>query len=62
MSNPRKVVKVPIIPRIPMNNDTPSLGYDKDADRDRNYMFYVVSQATQVVQSSNSSGSVRQLK
>ncbi|WP_337501438.1 hypothetical protein [Segatella sp.] len=22
MSNPRKVVKVPIIPRIPMNNDT----------------------------------------
>lgn len=38
------------------------LEYDKDADRDRNYMFYVVSQATQVVLSSNSSGSVRQLK
>ena len=38
------------------------LEYDKDADRDRNYMFYVVSQATQVVQSSNSSSSVRQFK
>ena len=26
VSNPRKVVKVPFIPRNPMNNDTPSFG------------------------------------
>ena len=25
MSNPRKAVKVPFIPRNPMNNDTPSM-------------------------------------
>ena len=27
VSNPRKAVKVPLIPRNPMNNDTPSLLY-----------------------------------
>ena len=34
------------------------LGYDKNADRDGNYMFYVVSQATQVVQQASSDVSV----
>ena len=30
VSNPRKVVKVPFIPRNPMNNDTPPLGVPAD--------------------------------